>query len=130
MINITTTIILNVSLQKVWERVVSLEAYTWRSDIQKIEVINDQKFIEVDNSNYETTFIITCKDKQKRYEFTIENSNMKGQWSGDFNVKDGKTYITFNESVTAKKWYLKPFIRFYLKLQQKKYIQDLKASFK
>ena len=29
-----------------WETVTSLENYTWRSDLSKIEVLNDKQFVE------------------------------------------------------------------------------------
>lgn len=33
-------------IQKVWDKVTSLEDYTWRSDISKIEILNEQQFVE------------------------------------------------------------------------------------
>lgn len=33
-------------IKKVWETVTSLEDYIWRSDLSKIEVVSEKKFIE------------------------------------------------------------------------------------
>ncbi len=36
-------------VKKVWEVVTSLENYEWRSDLSKIEIVNDKTFIEYTN---------------------------------------------------------------------------------
>lgn len=55
----------------------------------------------------------------------MENSNMKGHWVGIFTSKDEETEIDFTEDVTAKKIFLKPFVKAFLKKQQELYINDL-----
>ena len=42
------------SLQRVWEVVTSLTNYSWRSDIEKIEVVSDTQFIETTKDGYRT----------------------------------------------------------------------------
>ena len=115
-------------VKKVWETVTSLEKYTWRSDLSKIEVLNDKQFIEYTNEGYATTFTITVMEQFKRWEFDMENDNMKGHWIGVFTQKDGQTEIDFTEDVTAKKVFMKPFVKSYLKKQQSQYISDLKKE--
>lgn len=56
----------------------------------------------------------------------MENSNMKGHWVGIFTTIDDKTEIDFTEQVTAKKFYMKPFVKSYLKKQQTQFVMDLK----
>lgn len=56
----------------------------------------------------------------------MENSNMKGHWIGIFTSIDDKTEIDFTEQVTAKKFYMKPFVKSYLKKQQTQFVMDLK----
>ena len=56
----------------------------------------------------------------------MENSNMKGHWVGIFTSIDDKTEIDFTEQVTAKKFYMKPFVKSYLKKQQTQFVMDLK----
>lgn len=56
----------------------------------------------------------------------MENSNMKGHWVGIFTSKDDKTEIDFTEQVIAKKFFMKPFVKSYLKKQQTQFVMDLK----
>ena len=58
----------------------------------------------------------------------MENSNMKGHWVGIFTQKDDYTEIDFTENVTAKKFIMKPFVKSFLKKQQKLYVSDFKKS--
>ena len=60
------------------------------------------------------------------WEFDMENSNMKGHWIGVFTAKGDETEIDFTEQVIAKKFYMKPFVKSYLKKQQTQFIMDLK----
>ncbi len=115
-------------IQKVWEVVTSLENYGWRSDLGKIEVKNEKQFVEYTKDGYATTFTVTAKEPCKRWEFDIENDNMKGHWIGVFTQKGEDTEIDFTEDVTAKKIFMKPFVKSYLKKQQKQYISDLQRE--
>lgn len=113
-------------IQSVWEVVTSLENYSWRSDLSKIEVISENQFIEYTKDGYPTTFTITRTDPYQQWEFDMENSNMKGHWTGIFTEKEGNTEIDFTEEVTVKKIIMKPFVKSYLKKQQELYVSDLK----
>ncbi len=117
-----------VELEKVWEVVTDLTNYQWRSDLAKIEVSEDGKsFIEYTKDGFATTFTITAFEPGKRYEFDMENQNMKGHWTGLFKETPDGTEIDFTEDVTAKKALMKPFVGAYLKKQQKQYVEDLKG---
>lgn len=125
--NINT--ILPVDIKTVWDIVTSLNNYTWRSDISKIEIIEPQKkFIEYTANNYPTTFTITAYEPYHRYEFDMENDNIKGHWTGLFTYQNGITTIDFTEDVIAKKIYMKPLVKSYLKKQQTIYLNDLKKA--
>lgn len=102
-------------IQKVWEAVTSLEDYAWRSDLGKIEIVNENQFIEYTKDGYATTFTITVKEPCNRYEFDMENGNMQGHWTGIFTKKGNSTELDFTEDVTAKKLLMKPFVKGYLK---------------
>ena len=115
-------------IQKVWEVVTSLENYSWRSDLSKIEVINEKQFVEYTKEGYATTFTITAQVSYERWEFDMENDNMKGHWTGIFVQKEGKTEIDFTEDVVAKKIFMKPFVKLFLKKQQSTYIADLRRA--
>lgn len=115
-------------MQRVWEVVTSLKDYAWRSDLSKIEILNENQFIEYTKEGYPTTFTITRTEPCKRWEFDMENSNMKGHWTGIFAEKDGNTEIDFTEEVTAKKVIMKPFVKAFLKKQQELYVADLRKA--
>lgn len=115
------------NIHKVWETVLAVDKYAqWRSDLSKTKVINEEQFIEYTKNGYPTTFTITVVEPHKRWEFDMENSNMKGHWVGIFTSIDDKTEIDFTEQVTAKKFYMKPFVKSYLKKQQTQFVMDLK----
>lgn len=115
-------------IQRVWDVVTSLENYSWRSDLSKVEIISKNQFIEYTKDGYPTTFTITKAEPYQRWEFDIENSNMNGHWTGIFTEKEDGTEIEFIEEVTAKKIIMKPFVKSYLKKQQELYISDLRKA--
>lgn len=93
--------------------------------MSKIEVLSENKFVEYTKEGYKTTFTITETEPYKSLEFNVENDNISGHWIGLFSKEGDKTTIDFIEDVTAKKIFMKPFLRMYLKKQQKSYVQDL-----
>mgnify|MGYP000513955642 CR=1 FL=1 len=117
------------NIGRVWEAVTSLSTSEWRSDLSSIEVSDDQKsFIEYTKQGYPTKFTITEFDSPQFYAFTMENDNISGKWTGEFQkLAARKTKIIFTEDVIAKKFYMKPFIKSYLEKQQQTYIRDLAA---
>ena len=117
-------------LQKVWDLVLDIENYgAWRSDLSKTEVISDKQFIEYTKDGYPTTFTVTFVEPYRRWEFDMENSNMKGHWTGIFTVKGDETEIDFTEQVEAKKLLMKPFVKPYLKKQQAQFVADMMKNF-
>lgn len=115
-------------IHKVWEVVLAVENYTWRSDLSKTEIISDKQFIEYTKDEYPTTFTVTVVEPYKRWEFDMENSNMKGHWIGLFTAKESETEIDFTENVTAKKIFMKPFVKSFLRKQQEQFVEDLKKA--
>lgn len=83
--------------------------------MSKIEIINEQEFIEYTKEGYATHFTVTVTEPYKRWEFDMENDNMKGHWIGIFTSKGKATEVNFTEDVTVKKFIMKPFIKLYLK---------------
>ena len=119
--------IIQSDIDNVWETVLAVKNYNkWRSDVSKTEIINEKKFIEYTKDGYSTTFTVTFIKPLNRWEFDLENSNMKGHWIGIFTSKDDKTEIDFTEQVTAKKFFMKPFVKSYLKKHQTQFVMDLK----
>ena len=113
-------------LRQVWDFVLDIENYAaWRSDLSKTEVISDKQFIEYTKDGYPTTFTVTLVEPYRRWEFDMENSNMKGHWTGIFTARGDETEIYFTEQVEAKKLLMKPFVKSYLKKQQAQFVADM-----
>ncbi len=116
-------------IHTVWEIVFDVQNYSaWRSDLSKTETVNEKQFIEYTQKGYPTTFTITVVEPYKRWEFDMENCNMKGHWIGIFTSKGTKTEIDFTEQVTAKKLFMKPFVKPFLKKQQAQFVKDLQKA--
>ena len=129
MTNSNIKAIIGSDIHKVWETVLAVDKYsTWRSDLSKTEIVNEKKFIEYTKEGYSTMFTVTVVEPYKRWEFDMENSNMKGHWIGIFISEGDETEIDFTEGVIVKKFFMKPFIKFYLKKQQTQFIIDLKKA--
>ena len=117
-------------LQQVWELILDIEnCATWRSDLSKTEVISDKQFIEYTKDGYPTTFTVTLVEPYRRWEFDMENSNMKGHWIGIFTAKADETEIDFTECVEVKKLLMKPFVKSYLKKQQIQFVADIMKNY-
>ena len=113
-------------LHQVWDLVLDIENYAaWRSDLSKTEVISDKQFVEYTKDGYSTTFTVTLVEPYRRWEFDMENSNMKGHWIGIFTAKADETEIDFTECVEVKKLLMKPFVKSYLKKQQIQFVADI-----
>lgn len=115
-------------VKKAWEVVTDLENFSWRSDISKVEILNEKQFVEYTKQGFATTFTVTVSEPLQRWEFEMENDNMKGHWTGIFMQKGDETEIDFSETVVAKKLFMKPFAGAYLKKQQALYIADLRRA--
>ena len=53
---------------KLWNIITNNENYSWRSDLSRIEIVDDKHFIEFAKNNYPTYFTITSKKKLKEYK--------------------------------------------------------------
>jgi len=121
--------ILHSDIRIVWNTVLDVNHYAaWRSDLSRTETVNEKQFIEYTNSGYPTTFTVTAVEPLKRWEFDMENSNIHGHWVGTFASRGNDTEVTFTETVTCKKWIMKPFVKGYLRKQQAQFISDLENA--
>ena len=117
-------------VQTVWNVVTDVKNYVWRTDLSKTEVVSDRQFIEYTRDGYSTAFTTTIFEPCSRWEFDMENDNMKGHWIGIFTQKGEETEVDFTEDVTAKKVLMRPFVKAYLKKQQAMYVEDLARELK
>lgn len=90
--------IFNSDIYKVWETVLAIDKYSmWKSDLSRIEIVNESQFIEYTKKGYATTFTVTITEPYKCWEFDMENSNMKGHWIDIFTTTGNDTHIDFTE---------------------------------
>lgn len=115
-------------IQNVWKIVTDLENYAWRNDLSKIEIIGENEFIEYTRDGFATAFTVTVNEPFSRWEFDLENANISGHWTGVFISNGNTTNIEFTENVTAKKFFMKPLLKAFLKKQQARYIEDLRRA--
>lgn len=119
----------NCDIEKLWNIITDNTNYTWRSDLSKIEIIDDKHFIEYAKNNYPTYFTITSKENLKEYRFDIENTNIKGKWTGIFKeLSNGSVELDFTEEIETNNIIMKLLAKPYLKTQQKKYMKDLEKE--
>lgn len=128
MAKIYAKIKLKCALQDVWRIVTSFENYSWRSDLQSVEILDERRFVEYSKGGHRTTFVVNDMKFCKRLELEMENENIKGFFVGLFSYEDGFSVIEFSENIRAKKWFLKPILPIYLKIMQRIYIWDLKRA--
>ncbi len=114
---------------KLWDIITDNTNYSWRSDLSKIEIIDDIHFIEYTKNNFPTHFTITSKSKLKEYKFDLENTNLKGRWIGKFTeLPNSIIEVNFTEEVEVSNSIMKLLAKLYIKSQQKRYIRDLEKE--
>lgn len=119
----------NCNIEKLWDIVTDNTNYSWRSDLSKIEIVDDNHFTEYAKNNFPTYFTIISKQKFKEYKFDIQNANMKGKWTGLFKeLPDGNVELDFTKEVHTNKLIMKLLAKPYLKSMQKRYMRDLEKE--
>ncbi|MGD8782731.1 MAG: SRPBCC family protein [Ignavibacteria bacterium] len=127
----TATEVLNSRIEDVWDAITDNENWQWRSDLQNLKILNDKEFIEYGKGGFDIHFKITKKEKYKIYGFTMDSKSFSGEWIGNFEkLPNGKTKITFTESLAYKKLFLKIFASLFINLKaiQDVYMRDLKKK--
>ena len=112
-------------VERVWQVVTDLTNTAWRSDLARVEVLDETHFVEYTKSGYATHFAVTSCEPKQFWAFTMENGNMSGSWEGRFEATEGGSRLTCVETVNGKRWWMRPFVPVYLKRQQKLYMDDL-----
>ena len=114
---------------KLWDIITDNSNYKWRTDLSKIEIIDENHFIEYTKNNFPTYFTITAKEKLKEYKFDLENANLKGRWIGTFKeLPNGQIELDFTEEIEVNSLIMKLLAKPYLKSQQKRYMRDLEKE--
>ena len=115
-------------VERVWQTVTDLSNTAWRSDLKRVEVLDESRFVEHTKSGYATNFTITACEPLHRWAFIMENGNMSGSWEGIFETAEDGTRLHCTETVNAKRWWMRPFVPGYLRRQQRLYLDDLRRE--
>ena len=115
-------------VERVWQAVTDLSNTAWRSDLKRVEVLDEAHFVEHTKSGYATNFTVTACEPLRRWAFTMENGNMSGSWEGLFEMAEGGTRLHCTETINAKHWWMRPFVSGYLRRQQRLYLDDLRRE--
>lgn len=115
-------------VEQVWKTVTDLMNTAWRSDLKRVEVLDETHFVEHTKSGYATRFTVTACEPPRRWTFTMDNGNMSGAWEGIFEAAEGGARLHCTETIRAKHWWMRPFVPGYLKRQQKRYLDDLRKE--
>ena len=114
---------------KLWNIIIDNSNYKWRTDLSKIEIIDETHFVEYTTNNFPTYFTITTKEKLKEYKFDLENANLKGKWIGIFKeLTNGNIELDFTEEIEVNSLIMKLLAKSYLKSQQKRYMKNLERE--
>ncbi len=97
--------------EDVWQMVTDLRHTAWRSDLSRVEERGPRSFVEYTREGFPTQFTVTCAEPFQRWEFDLENANLRGHWVGTFARAAGGTALCFTETVEVKRWWMGPFVR-------------------
>lgn len=118
--------------EKLWNIITDNSvAHEWRSDVSRIDVIDDTHFVEYSKNDFPTYFEITKKEKFKEYRLNIKNANIQGSWTGLFKeLPNGNVELSFTEQIEAESFVMRLLAEPYLKVSQNRYMRNLKNALK
>ena len=115
-------------VETLWRTVTDPEHTGWRSDLARVEILDESRFVEHTRNGYATCFTVTAREAPRFWAFTMENGNMSGAWEGHFEETANGSRLVCTETVNAKCWWMRPFVSGYLKRQQALYLEDLRRA--
>ena len=127
MISSTITAYIPCDSRRVWDALTDAEAYPrWRSGVSRTELTPDG-FIEYAPDGFATRFTVTQRREGALWSFSMENSRLTGSWQGELRPEGRGTRASFTELVKPRNPFLLPFIRPYLRRQQRQFVRCLCA---
>lgn len=111
--------------ERVWAVVTDLDRWQWRSDLRRLDHAGEDAFTEYDKTGFPTRFTVTDRRPPSRWAFDVDNANLTGRWTGTFSPEGVGTRVTFTETITVKKPWMRLFAKGYLRRQQDRYLADL-----
>ncbi|MBV7390795.1 SRPBCC family protein [Enterococcus alishanensis] len=116
------------NVERVWEIVTNNQDVRWRSDVEHLEIISENVFIEHFKGGGQTKFTIVAKEANQLYAFQMGNKFFQGEWVGRFEeVSSEETVLNFSEQLDIKNpiIYVLSFFMMNLKKMQRTYMEDL-----
>lgn len=117
----STTAKFNSPVQKVWDAVTDHGDISWRKDLDDITFHDESSFIERAKNGFATTFSVSLKQPDERYELDMSNANMSGRRTYLFSPHKNGTYMRITEEVFVQDRRMGMFAILYLKKRQKEY---------
>ena len=114
--------------ERVWAAVTDLDHWQWRSDLSRLERMGEDAFTEYGQGGFPTYFTVTDRRPPSLWAFDIENANLTGRWTGEFQPEGADTRVTFTEHIAPKKAWMRLFAKGYLRRQQARYLEDLRRA--
>ena len=116
------------NIETIWNASTDNKDFSWRSDLDRVEIIDELTFIEYSHGGVATTFTITNIIPCQLYQFDMENKFFCGKWQGEYEqLNSTQSRLIFTETLKIHN----PFIEFLsyftmnLKKQQQLYMADL-----
>lgn len=112
-------------VETMWDLITSREDYSWRSNLNRIDILNEKQFVEYTKGGDVTTVTVREEMRYRKWELDMENEDINGRWTCMLYSWGDSTEISITEEVNPKKLYLMPFVPLYLEERRVTYIKDL-----
>lgn len=129
------TSVLTVNLKSpshiVFEVMCNNEDFSWRSDLKRIDILNEKEFIEIYPNDNQTTFKITKIEPDTYYSFDLKNKIFEGYWTGELSpTSTNGTKLTLTEHIHVYNPIIRIFASMFMNLKkmQETYVHDLKVK--
>lgn len=113
-------------LQKVWDTVIGVNKYGWRSNVLRIVVLNDSCFEEYDTEELITRFEITDYEKNASLDLEFENAEWFGHCTMLFEEEDDYTILEVILEARSRKLTLAPILKKTMEKRMEQYLADLR----
>ena len=127
-------IVLKFNIKTIWNIVANNKDYKWRTDIKKLEILeNGKDWIEYydEKEKFLTGFKLKTKEEYALYSFDMENKNFYGNWTGKFiEINENETKCIFTEKIYVKNKIMNLLAQFFWNIEkiQEQYFKDLEKK--
>ncbi|MBR3310632.1 MAG: hypothetical protein IKG15_02285 [Solobacterium sp.] len=127
-IQVQKKIMIRGRLQKVWDTVIGVNKYGWRSNVLRIVVLNDSCFEEYDTEELITRFEITDYEKNASLDLEFENAEWFGHCTMLFEEEDDYTVLEVILETRSRKLTLAPILKKTMEKRMEQYLADLRCE--